>query len=77
MNLKKNSRVGFSDHTLSSAASYAAAAMGSELIEKHFTLSKKCMVVTQNTQWSQMSLDFCSTLKQIWRIKNLMLIKII
>jgi sialic acid synthase SpsE len=33
-------RVGFSDHTLGTLASIAAAAMGVSVIEKHFTLSK-------------------------------------
>jgi sialic acid synthase SpsE len=32
--------VGFSDHTLGSAAAFAAAALGAEVVEKHFTFSR-------------------------------------
>ena len=64
-------KVGFSDHTLSSAASYAAAAMGSELIEKHFTLSKKMYGSDAKHSMEPNEFKiFCSTLKQIWRIKK-------
>ena len=33
--------VGFSDHTLGSAAAFAAAALGATVIEKHFTFSRR------------------------------------
>ena len=33
--------VGYSDHTLGKETAYAAVALGAEIIEKHFTLSKK------------------------------------
>jgi len=41
--LKKifNCEVGFSDHTIGIGASVAAVALGANIIEKHFTLSKK------------------------------------
>lgn len=40
--LKKryNTTIGFSDHTLGNAASFAAAALGADVIEKHFTFSR-------------------------------------
>lgn len=64
-------KVGFSDHTLSSAASYAAAAMGSELIEKHFTLSKKMYGSdAKHSMEPNEFKTFCSTLKEIWRLKK-------
>ena len=34
-------RVGYSDHTQGIEVSLAAASMGAEVIEKHFTISKK------------------------------------
>lgn len=34
-------KVGFSDHTLGLSASYAAVVLGAEVIEKHFTLSRR------------------------------------
>jgi N,N'-diacetyllegionaminate synthase len=37
----KNIKVGYSDHTLGVSIAIAAVAMGADLIEKHFTLSKK------------------------------------
>ena len=38
---KFNIRVGFSDHTTGVEASIAAATLGAQVIEKHFTISKK------------------------------------
>lgn len=40
MRARYNLPVGFSDHTLGSAAAFAAAALGATVIEKHFTFSK-------------------------------------
>ena len=37
-----NCEVGFSDHTLGIGAAVAAVALGASVIEKHFTLEKKC-----------------------------------
>ncbi len=41
MKKRFNCRVGLSDHTLGIATSIAAASLGAQVIEKHFTLSRK------------------------------------
>ncbi len=43
LSIKKicSTRVGYSDHTEGSAASFAAAALGASIIEKHLTINKK------------------------------------
>lgn len=69
---KYNCRVGFSDHTLGSAASYAAAAIGAEIIEKHFTLSRKMYGSdAKHSMEPKEFKEFCSIIKEIWRIKKL------
>ncbi|WP_341899410.1 N-acetylneuraminate synthase family protein [Ferrovibrio terrae] len=40
MRQRYNIPVGFSDHTLGAAAAFAAAALGADVIEKHFTFSR-------------------------------------
>ena len=46
--------------------------MGSELIEKHFTLSKKMYGSDAKHSMEPNEFKiFCSTLKQIWRIKKI------
>ncbi len=68
---KYNCTVGFSDHTLGSAASYAAAAMGAQIIEKHFTLSKKMYGSDAKHSMEPENFKiFSSTIKEIWRIKK-------
>jgi N,N'-diacetyllegionaminate synthase len=68
---KYNCRVGFSDHTLGSAASYAAAAIGAVIIEKHFTLSRKMYGSdAKHSMEPREFKEFCSTIKEIWRIKK-------
>ena len=64
-------KVGFSDHTLGSGASYAAASLGAEVIEKHFTLSRKMYGSDAKNSMEPLEFkNFCSTIKEIWRIKN-------
>ena len=45
--------LGFSDHTLDNLASICFTTLGANFVEKHFTLSKNFMEVTQNLQWNQ------------------------
>lgn len=59
--------VGFSDHTLGFAAPFAAAALGAEMIEKHFTFSR--LMYGSDAQHSMEPDDFkilCSGLREIW-----------
>jgi len=61
--------VGYSDHTLGDAASFAAAALGATLIEKHFTFSK--LMYGSDAVNSMEPVDFtrfCAGLKDIWRM---------
>lgn len=68
---KYNCAVGFSDHTLGSAASYAAASLGAKIIEKHFTLSKKMYGSdAKHSMEPKQFKIFCSTVKEIWKIKR-------
>ncbi|SKB93699.1 N-acetylneuraminate synthase family protein [Daejeonella lutea] len=66
---KWNLPVGFSDHTLGDAASFAAAALGATSIEKHFTFSK--LMYGSDAANSMEPGDFarfCAGLKSIWRM---------
>jgi N,N'-diacetyllegionaminate synthase len=68
---KYNCQIGFSDHTLGSAASYAAASLGAVIIEKHFTLSKKMYGSdAKHSMEPEDFKNFCSVIKDIWNIKN-------
>lgn len=68
---KYKCNVGFSDHTLGSAASYAAAATGAILIEKHFTISRKMYGSDAKHSMEPDEFKiFCSNIKQIWNIKK-------
>lgn len=61
--------VGFSDHTLGSAAAFAAAALGAAVIEKHFTFSK--LMYGSDAKHSMEPGEFrsfCTGLREIWRM---------
>ena len=59
--------VGFSDHTMGCAASFAAASMGASVIEKHFTFSR---LMYGSDAAHSMEPDefkeFCAGLREIW-----------
>jgi len=68
---KYNCPVGFSDHTLGFSASFAAAANGATIIEKHFTLSKKMYGSdAKNSMEPKEFLFFVKNIKEIWQIMN-------
>jgi N-acetylneuraminate synthase len=59
--------VGFSDHTLGHAAAFAAAALGADVIEKHFTFSRR--MYGSDAQHSMEPEDFrnlTAGLRDIW-----------
>ena len=59
--------VGFSDHTLGSAAAYAATALGATVIEKHFTFSRLMYGSdAANSMEPFEFLQFCAGLREIW-----------
>ena len=59
--------VGFSDHTLGSSASFAAAAVGATVIEKHFTLSRNMYGSdAKNSMEPDEFKIFSKTIKEIW-----------
>lgn len=69
MKKKYNLPVGFSDHTLGSAASVAAAALGAVAIEKHITFSKD--MYGSDAKHSMEPDEFkklCKDLREVWNI---------
>ncbi len=68
---KKFINFGFSDHTLGSAASSIAAALGASVIEKHFTLSKKLYGSDAKFSMEPKEFkEFSKTIKEIWHINS-------
>jgi len=67
----KYKKFGFSDHTTSFAASCLAASLGAQVIEKHFTLSKKLYGSDAKFSMEPKEFnDFCKIIKDIWYIQN-------
>jgi len=68
---KYKCQVGFSDHTLGSSASFAAATVGASVIEKHFTLSRKMYGSdAKNSMEPDEFKLFSKTIKEIWHINK-------
>src|SRR5262249_51592694 len=70
MQTRYGTRVGLSDHTLGSAAAFAAAALGAKVIEKHVTFSR--LMYGSDARHSMEPGEFrafCSGLKDIWRMR--------
>lgn len=60
---------GFSDHTMGCAASFAAAALGANVIEKHFTFSRLMYGSdAKNSMEPDEFKTFCNGLKDIWKM---------
>jgi N,N'-diacetyllegionaminate synthase len=69
LSVRYNYPIGFSDHTLGCAASFAAAALGAIVIEKHFTFSKLMYGsdAAHSMEPSEFA-DFTKGLKDIWKM---------
>ncbi len=64
-----NKEIGFSDHSTGFAAAFAAAALGANVIEKHFTFSR--LMYGSDAQFAMDPQDFkkfCYEIKRIWKI---------
>ena len=63
--------VGFSDHTMGYAASFAAASLGATVIEKHFTYSR--LMYGSDAKHSMEPDEFrifCQGLRDIWKMRS-------
>jgi len=72
MKKRYNCNIGFSDHSLGFAASISAAALGVNVIEKHFTFSNKMYGSdAKNSMEPQKFSLFCKEVKDVWKmLKN-------
>jgi N,N'-diacetyllegionaminate synthase len=62
--------VGFSDHTLGTSAAFAAAAMGADVVEKHFTFSRLMYGSdAANSMEPDEFLSFTSGIREIWKMR--------
>ena len=60
-------KIGFSDHTNGMAASISAAALGADVIEKHFTFSRYMYGSdAKNSMEPQQFSLFCEEIKNVW-----------
>jgi N,N'-diacetyllegionaminate synthase len=63
--------IGFSDHTLGPAAAFAAAALGADVIEKHFTFSRLMYGSdAANSMEPAEFKEFCHGLRDIWTMRR-------
>lgn len=63
--------IGFSDHTLGCGAAYAAAALGADVVEKHFTFSKLMYGSdAANSMEPEEFKLFVSELREIWKMRE-------
>lgn len=68
---QNNITVGFSDHTIGLAASFAAAALGAEVIEKHFTFSRLMYGSdASNSMEPEEFKIFTDGIRKIWKMKD-------
>lgn len=64
-------QIGYSDHTLGYEASFLAASLGAEIIEKHFTKSKKMYGSDAKHSMEPKEFKFfANTIKNIWKLKS-------
>ncbi len=68
MKKKFNSQIGFSDHTQGSAASLAAIALGSNIIEKHFMINEKEKTLDSNFSFGPRRMEeLISESVEVWK----------
>lgn len=69
--IKHKFQIGYSDHTLGYEASFLAASLGANIIEKHFTKSKKMYGSdAKHSMEPQEFKFFTKTIKNIWKLQT-------
>lgn len=62
-------KVGFSDHTIGFSAAISAAALGTTVIEKHFTFSKRMYGSDAKNSMEPIEFTlFCTEVKNVWKM---------